>query len=292
MIDSSPTGGRPDQPHDVAPPASGEPWRTVAGEPFAAHRRRTHPRMPCGPISRSPQNATTSLPGSTRTPSLRPGGQPSPRGRPSGDITTLEDDLDAAIARGIRDTIPTRRPTRHRHPARIHRPAGGRGQEPPPDRSGGRRGSTRERRPRPTAGGDMTTDQARLVVDLPCRPRRRVSAHRCRHVRRRVRPRRPPPAVAGLLRDKERGVIAVYAPLFAGLDADLQRRLRCLGHPGRGGAARPGSESRPTRSGEPDSPRRLRARDRLPRHFRGRRIMTVSSTASGMRRSPPARYNE
>lgn len=32
--------------------------------------------------------------------------------------------------------------------------------------------------------------------------------------------------ISKLLRDKERGVIAIYAPLFAGLDRDLQRRLR------------------------------------------------------------------
>lgn len=63
-------------------------------------------------------------------------------------------------------------------------------------------------------------------------------------------------AIRQLLADGERGVIAVYSPLFEGLDPDLQRRLHA--------SVAPVIVELPTGSGaEEDDARRLRLAERL-----------------------------
>ena len=64
--------------------------------------------------------------------------------------------------------------------------------------------------------------------------------------------------ISGLLADGERGVIAVYAPLFEGLDDDFQRRLRA--------SVSPVVVELPTGMGsEPEASRRSRLARRLER---------------------------
>ena len=64
--------------------------------------------------------------------------------------------------------------------------------------------------------------------------------------------------ISGLLADGERGVIAVYAPLFEGLEDDVQRRLRA--------SVSPVVVELPTGLGsEPEAARRSRLARRLER---------------------------